>query len=398
MAAALRTLDVNLTQVLIDFFEDEFNWHHRLLVVALGGASWICVTPDLQVETVDLSAHRVLPLRRYSAFPPRAHDTMYIFDPISDQDLVELQRECLALARVLGVVNATISCGVVAGEWYISDTAHDDFGKKVDDADMASADDAVVRDDVGLLNYTDLRGMKAWTTVARVKAEDYDDWKDKKQSGPGRDVRIASNFRDSAGNRMSALQQSVNVYRDTVFVDWPFRGPKAIKELLTGVMKSGQELSTYDLFWKSRSGIARNSAIAITHQNIFGVLFLLQSCDQVDLFGLAAAEYLARWALMIQQATRKNPKAPVFTGLDHYLSHTFDETGGVVTSDFSQFIASEQRAEAQVLKQQRLWAEEQEKDDDRRTKGGVGGGGGGHDTNKKKKNNSGGGTDAAAAS
>ena len=165
-------------------------------------------------------------------------------------------------------------------------------------------------------------------------------------------------------------------------------------------MKSGQELSTYDLFWKSRSGIARNSAIAITRQNIFGVLFLLQSCDQVDLFGLAAAEYLARWALMIQLATRKNPKAPVFTGLDHYLSHTFDETGGVVTSDFSQFIASEQRAEAQVLKQQRLWAEEQEKDDDRRTKGGGGGGGGGgHDSDKKKKNNSGGGgTDAAAAS
>ena len=101
MAAALRTLDVNLTQVLIDFFDDDFNWHHRFLVVAQGGASWICVTPDLQVETVDLSAHRVLPLRRNSPFPQRAHDTMYIFDPISDQDLVELQRGCLSLARVL---------------------------------------------------------------------------------------------------------------------------------------------------------------------------------------------------------------------------------------------------------------------------------------------------------
>ena len=116
------------------------------------------------------------------------------------------------------------------------------------------------------------------------------------------------------------------------------------------------------------------------------MLFLLQSRDQVDFFGLAAAEYLARWALMIQQATHKNPKAPVFIGLDHYLSHTFDETGGVVTSDFSQFIASEQRAKAQVLKQQRLWAEEQEKDDDRRTKGGGGGGGGGgNDSNEEEQ-------------
>ena len=129
------------------------------------------------------------------------------------------------------------------------------------------------------------------------------------------------------------------------------------------------------------------------------MLFLLQSCDQVDLFGLAAAEYLAHWALMVQQATRKNPKAPVFTGLDHYLSHTFGETGVVVTSDFSHFIASEQRAEAQALKQQRLWAEEQEKDDDRRAKGGGSGGdgGGGNDSNEKKKNNSGGGGSAAAS-
>eukprot|EP00972_Heterocapsa_arctica_P093917 13851696-Heterocapsa_arctica.AAC.1 len=99
--------------------------------------------------------------------------------------------------------------------------------------------------------------------------------------------------------------------------------------MLTGVLKSSQELSTFDLFWTTQSGIARQSAIALTHRNIFTVLYLLQSYDQIDIFGLAAAEFLARWALMIQQATRKNPKAPIFPGLDHFLSHSFDESGGV---------------------------------------------------------------------
>ena len=59
-------------------------------------------------------------------------------------------------------------------------------------------------------------------------------------------------------------------------------------------------------------------------------------------------------------AVRKNPKQPSSVGLDAYLSHAFDESGGIITSKFSRHIAEEQKAEAQILKQQRLWIEEQD--------------------------------------
>ena len=63
---------------------------------------------------------------------------------------------------------------------------------------------------------------------------------------------------------------------------------------------------------------------------------------------------------MIEAAVRKNPKSPSFVGLDAFLSHAFDENGGVVVAEFQKYVADEQKAEAQVMKQYRMWQEEQE--------------------------------------
>jgi hypothetical protein len=82
--AALRTLGTELTQVLVDFFEDDFHWHHRVLLVQVSGTRWVVATPDLDVEVTDLSEHRVLPLPRASAFPARVVGSVYVFDPFED--------------------------------------------------------------------------------------------------------------------------------------------------------------------------------------------------------------------------------------------------------------------------------------------------------------------------
>ena len=55
-AAAPRTIDTAVKQVMIDYFDDEFlHWHHRRLLVQLVGASWIAASPDLEIETFDLT-------------------------------------------------------------------------------------------------------------------------------------------------------------------------------------------------------------------------------------------------------------------------------------------------------------------------------------------------------
>lgn len=366
-AARVRSLDVEHAQVLIDFFDDpEFSWHHRLLVVDCGGGRWIAVTPDHEVEVLVLNDHRVLPVGRAGRFPQRALRDMYVFDPIAEDDMRALENECLALARVLGLADAKLATGVAHGQWRISDPALADFDKVIPDAEMMNPDTGVARETAGVHRFRDAKGVLKWIHVERVLPEKHAEWRDQKQSGPGRDLRIASNFRDATGKRHASLATSLSAARDTTFADWPYRGPKAAPETLTGVLKSGNELSTYDMFWSAKSGIAKQSAVAQAHRNIFAALYLFQSYDQYDMLNSAGVEFLVRWALMIQTATRKNPKVPNFHGLDSFLSYSFDEAGGVVTSSFAKFVAEEQKAEAVVLKQHRLWQEEVEADEKRR--------------------------------
>ena len=44
------------------------------------------------------------------------------------------------------------------------------------------------------------------------------------------------------------------------------------------------------------------------------------------------------------------------------LSSALDETGGIVTSKFDEYVAKEQKAQAEILKQQRLWHDERVND------------------------------------
>ena len=385
-AAAPRTLDTALRQVMIDFFDDElFHWHHRLLLVQLGGASWIAASPDLEIETLDLTRHRVLPVGRASPFPARCVGNMYIFDPLPAAELDELVQQALQLAAAYGVTATAPSGFGGGGEWRVADPALVSFDDVVSDATMTEADRTVIKDDKALALMDDGNGREIWVFVERVPKKGHDEWVDSKRSGPGRDLRIASNMKDSAGARFINLSASMGCYRKTTFADWPFRGPSAATEMLQGVLKSGNELAQFDLFWGTRSGVAKGSAVANAHRNIFTCLSLMQSYDQYDAVNSAGFEFLSRWALMIQAAVRKNPRVPDFVGLDSFLSHSFDETGGVVTTNFAKFVAEEQKSEAIVMKQNRLWHEELDAESKKRKgdgkgkdkSGGRGGGGGG---------------------
>ena len=172
---------------------------------------------------------------------------------------------------------------------------------------------------------------------------------------------------------------------ESTFADWPFRGPSAATEMLQGVLKSGNE--QFDLFWGTRPGVAKGSAVANAHRNIFTCLSLMQSYDQYDAVNPAGFEFLCRWALMIQAAVRKNLRVPDFGRQDAFLFHSFDETGGAVTTNFAKFVAEEQKSEAIVMKQNRLWHEELDAEAKRRKgdgkgkdksggRGGAGGAGG----------------------
>eukprot|EP00974_Lingulodinium_polyedra_P035778 3434481-Lingulodinium_polyedra.AAC.1 len=96
-----RTLDSDLDQVAIDFFQDPaFRWHHRLLLVQLTGSKWVVATPDLHVETCDLGDHRVIPLDRDAEWPARLLNEVYAFDPLDGPTRDTLMAQATRLARV----------------------------------------------------------------------------------------------------------------------------------------------------------------------------------------------------------------------------------------------------------------------------------------------------------
>ena len=55
MEEVFRTLDVTFPQVvLVDEDDDEFRWHHHLLMASVQGSRWISLDPDLRLAVVDL--------------------------------------------------------------------------------------------------------------------------------------------------------------------------------------------------------------------------------------------------------------------------------------------------------------------------------------------------------
>jgi hypothetical protein len=85
----------------------------------------------------------------------------------------------------------------------------------------------------------------------------------------------------------------------------------------------------------------------------------MHSVDQISPSTTATGEFCARKVIQIQRAVQRNPKQPDYEGLDVMMSHPVNELGGAVTRNFTAWVADQQKSEAQVLKQMRMFKEEQ---------------------------------------
>ena len=112
----------------------------------------------------------------------------------------------------------------------------------------------------------------------------------------------------------------------------------------------------------SVSGVAPPSNAWHELKNLFAILRHQIEYDQVEVTNLAAAELVARRVVQIQKAIRRSPKHPDFTGLDQLMASQLDETGGVVTSKFDEWVAQEQKTQAIIMKNTRLLQEEKDSD------------------------------------
>ena len=122
--------------------------------------------------------------------------------------------------------------------------------------------------------------------------------------------------------------------------------------------------------------------------------------DQLDCSNCLWAERVVRRFIEIQGAVRRNPKHPDFTGLSHGTAGSLDESGGVRTGGYHDWLAEQQKIDGRQFKYAREHREEVAAEKRRQSTGPFGGGaatgGGGGPGSKKKKWQKGAGAEAPA--
>ncbi|CAK0845014.1 unnamed protein product [Prorocentrum cordatum] len=334
--------------------DENFQWHHRVLLVKGDAQKWIWLTPDGEVAFVDLATFRVLALRRSGPFPARHAGNIYAFDEVAPEDMQGYLEEARALGTILGFDLAGV-VGLPGDKWYVSDPTSSHFGEEVPPQVLANEEVLVRRGDVGLVRLDDV-----WVHAIKVgEGQNFDTHLARARGGAGRDPRIVGDDRDQDGGRYIDFRDSVRRMKEATIPGWPLQGRRATREAVLSLRDGGQgNWEEHHTTWLRRSGVAERGNVAREHHMICVSLRMMQQFDQLDLFNIAGAEYLVRRLKQLESATRKNPRAPDFEGLDLILDTGVDDTGGMVLPEFDGWVGDQARARAQTMKANRQWQEE----------------------------------------
>ena len=351
MAAAqgdLRTLDLKEPQIIRHYPHDQnqFYWHHRLLLQKVSPGIWIGLTPDYDLERIDLHTTEHLPLERRSPFPPAQSAYIYAFDDIPR---AELERQKRRAATMASLFNDTAVEDMEAFEWMVGDLSHPKFGEAVPDE---MVDQGVVMGDLGIVV---LDGKETFVKKIPVSSkakiiEDMDAMRG--------DIRLLGDHRDSQNHRFLSFKDAMALMSETAMQDWPLQGPRVMMELLKAIRSGPGDLATYHLSWSRSSGVNTFSMACHEHRIICNVFRAAIETDQFNLPNSLSFEILARRLVQVETAVARSPTSPDFTGLELILEDPVGTGGEAVTSTFNTWLASKLKEKANVAKQTRLYREE----------------------------------------
>ena len=342
------TLDITEPQVLIHFDQDpnQFYEHHRVLLKKLQPGRWVALTPDHELEVVDLNVRRHHVLARRAAFPPHLVNNTYSFDPLTRNELEAFKRQARTMAIVLGDEEIK---EVELRVWVFADHTSSKFGATVDRAEV---DRAVVLGSRGLV---DLDG--SIELIEEIDQKDLGTFKETKQGSLG-DLRTIGQHEDSQQKRFIAFQDAHPLLRETSFKDWAFSGPRATREFLASILESGTDIGNYHHQWVKSSGVNMHSSVVHEHRNLVEMIRLGLCKDQLDLSNLMSFELGVRRLVQLEVAVQRSPHSPDYSGLDVLLENPLNESGGASTRLLDNWITDRLKEKAQIAKQNRLYKEE----------------------------------------
>lgn len=382
-----RSLNIAEPQILLNFPNDANGvvHHHRVLLHKIGGGQWVVLTPDLDLEVVDLSSARHRVLARHAPFPADMVDDSYVFDDLPKAELERQKR----LARTMGaILDDSPDVNVEALVWVVADPSSKLFGTVIP---VESVADVV---SLGQHGVVQLDGEIEY--VRELPADGVSDFKDQRKESLG-DARLLGDHRDPQGKRFLSLNDALPLMSQENFDDWSFTGPRAVREYLQAIRDGPGDLASYHLGWVCSSGVSSASAIAHEHRSLIETLRLAISRDQVDVTNLCSFENICRRLLTLEMAVARNPSAPDFSGLEVVSEAPITSQGQAFVSSMSTWVTDRLKEKAQIQKQSRLFREEfhrtskktGDQDDDGVEKR--------WNKNKKKKQAAGGGAQSSAA-
>lgn len=343
-----RTLDLKEPQIIRHYPQDQdaFYWHHRLLLEKCSPGIWIALTPDGDLERLDLNTVPHIVLDRNAAFPAAQAPFVYAFDDMSRNELEGHKRRARVMTNLFN--DSTVEA-VGSFEWLVADVSREDFGEKVEDRLVTEGvtlrDSALVEIDGEVVH------------VIQVNSACKDDWMKSKEDSKG-DSRLLGNYTDGQGRRFLDFGEGIDLMTEPSFNDWPLSGPRACLEYLKSVRSGCSDLITYHLQWAKNSGISQYAAGLYEHRTICDSLKYFIQVDQIDPSAMLGAELLVRRLIQIETAVSRNPASPDFSGLDVIMETGVGMSGEAQAQKFQEWIGSKLKEKAQVQKQSRLYKEE----------------------------------------
>ena len=299
------------------------------------------LTPDLELEVVDLSTHRHRILARYGPIPADIADECYIFDEISKAELERQKRMAKTMGSILDdpqVVN------VDTQQWYV----------------WARFGQAIPLEIVGDVVALGQHGVVPWDDetehVREMATTEIDSFKESKKDSLG-DARLLGEHKDPQGCRHMSLQYSLALMSEEKFDDWGFVGPRATKECLVAIHDGPGDVISYHNEWVRYSRISNSSAIAHEHRSLIETLRLGFSKDQLDC-NLTCMVNVVRRLIVLEMAVARSPAAPDFTGLDVVSETPTAVQGQAYVSAITSWVTERLKERSQIQKQARLLKEE----------------------------------------
>ena len=309
---------------------------------------WIALTPDLDLERVDLDERRHRVLERGQPFPGAIAGDLYAFDPIGREAVASYKRRARLQAAVLG---GDEDEAMDAEEWVYADLDDPLFASPVA-ADLLEADEFVELGNRGLVRREGVaRGVEK-VAVARVA-----EWGEQRRAG-AEDIRSLGVHKAADGTRHLSWTDAVGMLRESAMPEWKFEGPRVCKELAASIREGAGNPTSYHAEWIRLSGVNQNSAIAYEHKNAMEMLRMATSMDQVDISNLASFEMLSRRVVMLEMAVARDPRDPDFSGLGVISDGAVGTDGAARAPRFRTWVSDRQKERANILKQSRLYKEE----------------------------------------